>query len=114
MAEEIKNEVENEEETKVKKTAGQKLDAAIAVVTSAPKKVASVFVKGGKKAGLAIGTGLLAAISAGVLLDRKGAFDGMLGPREGNDTEELTDGFDPDILPDVIDVEPEEAKDEEA
>lgn len=113
MAEEIKNNVENEEqekEIKVKKTPGQKLDAALAAVTSVPKKIGSAVVNGGKKAGLAVGTAVLMAFGAGVLLDRKGVFDGALGADE--EPSNLIEEGPIKVEPDVLDIEPEVVENE--
>lgn len=100
MAEEIKNEVDNEDEkeTKVKVSFGQHIDNGIAKVKAIPKKIVS----SGKKAGAAVGIGLLTAFGAGALLGSKGYFT------VGNESEvELEDGSTISVQSDVIDIEPE-------
>ena len=107
MAEEIKNEVENEDEkeTKVKLTVGQKLDKAINGVKSVPKKI----VGGGKKAAAAVGIGLLTAFGAGALLGSKGYFTAD----DDRNPELIGDGATIEVGSDVIDVEPEVMETEE-
>ena len=108
MAEEIKNDVENENNEKaekVKLTVGQKLDKAIDGVKTVPKKI----VGGGKKAAAAVGIGLLTAFAGGALLGSKGYFTA----NDGQTPELIGDGETIEVQPDVIDVEPEVMETEE-
>ena len=100
MAEEIKNEAENkdEKETKVKLTLGQRVDKTVDAVKSIPKKI----VNGGKKAGLAVGAGLLAAFAGGAFLGSKGCFT-----VDGETPALVEDGATVSVQSDVIDIEPE-------
>lgn len=114
MAEEIKAEVEatevvEQKAEKVKKTPGQKLDAALEAVAGVPKKIAG----GGKKAVAAVGVGLLTAFGTGVLLGSKGYFtaseDDGVKLVEGDGYYAVIDSES-----DVIDVEPVSAETEKA